>query len=121
MPLQCRSNCKGIWYANYKDVDVMSGGEVYTHYDDPKWLLCKVSPVSGEFSGESSSATWEVFGTNENYVRRMIVSNPNCPIQPNAVVWFGVDPKTGAQHNYIVTKVSQGLFDATVNIRKVPK
>lgn len=64
-------------------------------YDTSVELKCNVSATTG-------ADAVQAFGSFTNYVRTMCVSDPNCPIDENTIVWFGVEPNE--PHNYIVTR-----------------
>jgi hypothetical protein len=70
-------------------------GELTPVYEAATPLLCNVSAASGVDAVEA-------FGSFTNYVRTMCVSDVNCPIAENTVVWFGVEPP--APHNYVVVR-----------------
>lgn len=70
-------------------------GEPIPVYGTPTKLMCNVSAAYGE---EATMA----FGSFTGYARTMCVSDPNCPIDENTIVWFGVTPPN--KHNYIVVR-----------------
>lgn len=70
-------------------------GEITPVYGDAVALSCNVSAATGADAAQA-------FGNFTNYVRTMCVADPNCPIDENAIVWFGADPF--GPHNYIVTR-----------------
>jgi hypothetical protein len=71
-------------------------GEPTPVYAEAVELKCNVSAATG-------ADAVEAFGSFTNYIRTMCVSDPNCPIDENTIVWFGVDPYENP-HNYIVTR-----------------
>ena len=70
-------------------------GESTPVYGDAVKLGCNVSAATGEEAVQA-------FGSFTGYSRTMCVSDPNCPIDEDAVVWFGVSPD--APYNYIVVR-----------------
>ena len=70
-------------------------GETTPVYDPAVELKCNVSAATG-------ADAVQAFGSFTNYSRTMCVSDLNCPIDENAIVWFGV-PLT-EPHNYIVVR-----------------
>ena len=59
----------------------------------------------------------QAFGSFTNYTRTMCVSDPACPINETAIVWFGVAP-TGP-HNYIVVRKADSKNGVLYALREV--
>lgn len=70
-------------------------GEYMPAYDPAVELKCNVSAASGVDAVQA-------FGSFTNYSRTMCVSDTECPIDENTIVWFGI-PLT-EPHNYIVVQ-----------------
>lgn len=64
-------------------------------YGDITELRANVSAAVGEEAVQA-------FGSFTNYSRAVCVSDNNCPIAEDSIVWFGID--TTEPHNYIVTR-----------------
>lgn len=94
-------NKRKIYYALYKNDELIldeygnESGESTPTYGDITELRCNVSAASGEDAVQA-------FGSFTNYSRAVCVSDNNCPIAENTVVWFGID--TTEPYNYIVTR-----------------
>lgn len=94
-------NKRQIYYALYVGdepiVDEYGNetGESNPLYGDMKDLRCNVSAASGEDAVQA-------FGSFTNYTRVVCVSDNNCPLAENAIMWFGVS--TEEPYNYIVTR-----------------
>ena len=69
-------------------------GESKPTYGNIKELRCNISAASGEEAVEA-------FGSFSRYTRAVCVSDNNCPLAENAIVWFGIS--TTEPYNYIVT------------------
>ena len=72
-------------------------GESTPIYGEKTMLRCHVSASVG-------NDTVSEFGSFTNYSRTLTVSNINCPIDEDTVIWFGVTPDHDTPPNYIVTK-----------------
>ncbi len=70
-------------------------GESTPTYTEPVALYCNVSAAQGEDAVQA-------FGSFTGYSRTISVSDVNCPIDEDSIVWFGV-PET-EPHNYIVVQ-----------------
>ena len=70
-------------------------GELTPVYESAVELKCNVSAATGYDAVQA-------FGSFTNYSRTMCVSDRDCPIDENTIVWFGVSPTE--PHNYIVTR-----------------
>jgi hypothetical protein len=85
-------------------------GEYTLIYGDAVELECNVSAATG-------ADAVQAFGNFTNYSRTMCVSNPNCPIDENAIVWFGREPSK--PHNYIVTRKADSKNGVLYALREV--
>ena len=94
-------NKRQIYYAlhigDVADIDEYGNetGETTPAYDPAVELKCNVSAATG-------ADAVQAFGSFTNYSRTMCVSDPNCPIDENTIVWFGAAPPD--PHNYIVVR-----------------
>lgn len=94
-------NKRPIYYSLFIDAEPIldeygnETGESNPLYGDIKELRCNVSAAVGE-------ETVQAFGSFTNYSRAVCVSDVNCPLAEQAIVWFGVD--TTKPHNYVVTR-----------------
>jgi hypothetical protein len=69
-------------------------GESVPTYGEIIELRCNISAASGEEAVEA-------FGSFSQYTRAVCVSDNNCPLAENSIVWFGIP--TSEPYNYIVT------------------
>lgn len=70
-------------------------GESTATYGDAVKVGCNISAATGEEAVQA-------FGSFTGYSRTMCVSDPDCPIDEDTVIWFGVEPD--APYNYIVVR-----------------
>lgn len=70
-------------------------GESTPIYSEAVRLPCNVSPTTG-------NAAVEAFGNFTDYSRILCISDSDCPIAEDSVIWFGVTPDE--PYNYVVTK-----------------
>ncbi len=93
-------NKRTIHYAIYLgdapilDEQGFETGESRPTYGNINELRCNVSSASGEDAVEA-------FGNFTRYTRAVCVSDNNCPLDEDSVVWFGIP--TSEPYNYIVT------------------
>lgn len=85
-------------------------GEVSPVYDPAVELKCNVSAATG-------ADAVQAFGSFTNYSRTMCVSDMDCPIDEDAVVWFDV-PLT-EPHNYIVVRKADSKNGILYALREV--
>ena len=94
-------NKRELWYALYQgtqpvvDDQGYETGEYALSYGDITRLDCNVSAASG-------AEAVQAFGNMTNYSRTITIADPDCPLDEDAIVWFGAD--TTKPHNYIVTR-----------------
>ena len=97
-----RRNFRCIYYAvrtgerKLTDENGYETGETEPIYGAPLVCGCNVSAAAGE---DAVSA----FGNFTAYSRTITVANPECEIDENTIVWFGVSPDD-SPHNYIVVR-----------------
>ena len=85
-------------------------GEFVPAYSEVVALRSNVSAATG-------ADAVQAFGNFTNYSRTMCVSDPNCPIDENTIVWFGVAPTE--PHNYIVTRKADSKNGIMYALREV--
>jgi hypothetical protein len=85
-------------------------GELVPVYGEATELKCNVSAATG-------ADAVQAFGNFTNYSRTMCVADPNCPIDENTIVWFGVLPTD--PHNYIVTRKADSKNGTLYALREV--
>ena len=85
-------------------------GEPVPIYSEVVELNCNVSAATG-------ADAVQAFGSFANYNRTMSVTDPNCPIDENTIVWFGVAPPD--PHNYIVTRKADSKNGILYALREV--
>ena len=94
-------NKRQLYYALFiKDEPILDEygnetSESIPTYGDITELRCNISSASGEDAVQA-------FGSFTNYTRTVCVSDNNCPIAEQTIVWFGV--ATSEPYNYIVTR-----------------
>lgn len=103
-------------------------GEPTPIYGDPVELMCNISAATG-------SEVAQVFGTASVYNRVICVTDRACPINEDAVVWFGRNPydtlgkftvgvsvlgrEIVTQHNYIVIQKADSKNGILYALREV--
>jgi hypothetical protein len=85
-------------------------GEPVPVYGAAVELKCNVSAATG-------ADAVQAFGNFTNYNRTMCVADPNCPIDENAIVWFGIAPTE--PYNYIVTRKADSKNGIMYALREV--
>lgn len=85
-------------------------GESTPVYGEAVELRCNVSAAVG-------ADAVEAFGNLTSYSRTMCVSDSNCPIDENAIVWFGAAPPD--PHNYIVVRKADSKNGILYALREV--
>lgn len=93
-------NKREIHYALYTGEGVIFdeyGNE--TGESEPKYG--EITKARFNISAASGEEAVQAFGSFTNYSRVICVSDNNCPIAEQTIVWFGV--ATDEPHNYIVT------------------
>lgn len=94
-------NKRQIYYANrigeVANLDEYGNetGESTPAYGNAVQLHCNISAATGEDAVRA-------FGNFTGYSRTICVSDTDCPMDEESVVWFGVNPPE--QHNYIVVR-----------------
>lgn len=112
---QLQKNCRAVWIAHFLEEQPVTDEngnetpETELVFSPPQEIRCNVSGGAGEWAVQ-------VFGGFQDYTRTITVTGA-CPFQEGDRVWVGIP--TERPHNYIVTRVCQGLDEAIVAIREV--
>ena len=62
----------------------------------------EITELSANVSAAVGEEAVQAFGSFTNYSRAVCVSDVNCPIAENTILWFGAD--VSGPHNYIVVR-----------------
>lgn len=117
-------NTVPVWYALYESEEfvtyedeygnVLKTGEHKATYGEPQQIKASVSPARGE-------AQADVFGTDISYSKVMIVSDKDCPINENSILWLtepAYDDDGNPVYEYTVSAVVRSLNYTSYAIRK---
>jgi hypothetical protein len=85
-------------------------GESVPTYGEIIELRCNISAASGEEAVEA-------FGSFSQYTRAVCVSDNNCPLAENSIVWFGIP--TSEPYNYIVVRKADSKNGILYALREV--
>lgn len=109
-------NKRLIWYAlltgEVANVDEYGNetGELTPAYGAATPMMCNISAASGEDAVNA-------FGSFTGYSRTIWVDGNRCPLDENAIVWFGVTPPE--THNYIVVRKADSKNCTMYALREV--
>ena len=87
-------------------------------YQNPVKLIAHVSPAR-------NTESVEMFGTDINYDKTIVVDDPDTPIDEHAVLWVDTMPvlnedgTTETPFDYVVRRVARSLNYAVIAIAKV--
>ncbi len=93
-------NKREIYYALYTD-DEPIFDEYGNETGESKPIYGEITNARFNISAATGEEAVQAFGSFTNYSRVLCVSDNNCPIAEQTIVWFGVTPDK--PHNYIVT------------------
>lgn len=94
-------NKREFYYALYLDEDPILD-EYGNETGESKPIYGDIEKAQYNISASSGEDAVQAFGSFTNYTRIMCVSDNNCPITEQSIIWFGV--ATTEPHNYIVTR-----------------
>lgn len=75
--------------------------------------------VYGTVSAPTGSASLQMFGTDENYSKTLVLDKPDIEITENSVMWVDKPYVEGEAHDYIVRKVVRNRNFLFIGLRKV--
>ena len=110
-----KRNQKRIWYANLIKSEMAIDeydnytGENIPDYSERKPLDIYVSANTGDISSQ-------MFGNLTDYDRIMSISDINCPIDENTILWIDTDKES---HNFVVKKKSKSINEVVYAIKQV--
>jgi len=111
-------NKRKVIYKNYVGVTYLEdesghkNGKKEVTYTDPKFMYCTVSTPTG-------NTVLEMFGTNENYDKVVVVDMPDMDINENSILWIDRAYGENVAYDYIVKKVVRNHNFLTIGVRKV--
>lgn len=115
-------NKKCFYYALFdskdpvKDEDGNFTGEYTMNYKAPVHMKANISPVIGE-------AQADLFGSDVDYDRVIVVDEPCCPIDEYSVLCIEITPDYDEEGNliydYIVKKVARSINSVSYAVSKV--
>ncbi len=109
-------NKRQIYYAN-RVSEAVNRDEYGNETGEPTPLYGATTPLSCNVSAAAGVDAVAAFGNFTNYSRTIFVSDTNCPITEESVVWFGVDPPK--PHNYIVVRKADSKNGILYALREV--
>lgn len=111
-------NKRTVVYKNYvstsyaEDESGHKTGKKPVTYSDPKSMYCTVSTPTG-------NTILEMFGTNENYDKVVVVDKPDMDIDENSILWIDRAYGENVTYDYIVKKIVRNHNFLTIGVRKV--
>ncbi len=93
-------------------------GSPKVFHGDPIFCKANISPAK-------NVDVVQLFGTDVNYDKVIVMDRPDIPIDENAVLWVDTLPvlddegKTETPYDYIIRKVARSLNSVTIAIAKV--
>ena len=119
-----RKNKVKFYYALFKhreDVEDEYGnptGGQNVFHGDPVFCKANISPAK-------NADVVQLFGTDVNYDKVIVMDRPDIPIDENSVLWVDRLPeldeegKTETPFDYIIRKIARSLNSVTIAIAKV--
>lgn len=110
-------NKRPIYYSNFKkteyeEKDGKKTGKKKITYDNVKTVYGTVSTPTG-------NATIEMFGTDIDYDKIVVLDMTSIDINENSVLWIDVAYGENVAYDYIVKRVIRNRNFLTVGVRKV--
>lgn len=111
-------NRRAIAYKNYlrteyeEDASGRKTGHRVVVYDE-------VATVYGTVSAPTGSTSLQMFGTDENYSKVIVLDKPDIQITENSVFWIDKPYAEGKAHDYIVRRVVRNRNFLFIGLRKV--
>lgn len=75
--------------------------------------------VYGTVSAPSGTTSLEMFGTDKDYNKMVVLDKPDINITENSIFWIDVAYDTGVSHDYVVKKVIRNHNFLFIGLRKV--
>ena len=110
-------NKRPIYYCNfvrteYVEKDGKKTGRRRTVYDN-------VVTVYGTVSTPTGSTTLDMFGTDKDYDKIVVLDQTDIDINENSVLWIDVQYNDNVAHDYIVRRILKNRNFLTIGVRKV--
>lgn len=110
-------NKRPIYYCNFLrtefvEKDGRKTGRKRTIYENVKTVYGTVSTPTG-------TAVLDMFGTDKNYDKIVVLDKTDIDINENSVLWIDVPYSDNVAHDYIVRRVIRNINFLTIGVRKV--
>ena len=110
-------NKRPIYYCNfvrveYVEKDGKKTGRKRTVYDN-------VVTVYGTVSTPTGSTTLDMFGTDKDYDKIVVLDKTDIDINENSVLWIDAQYNDNVDHDYIVRRILKNRNFLTIGVRKV--
>ena len=111
-------NKRGIVYKNYVrteyevDSNNRKTGNRTVVYSDSKTVYGSVSTPTG-------NSVLEMFGTNEDYDKILVIDQTDIDIGENAILWVDRNYGEDVPHDYVIKRIVRNHNFLTIGIRKV--
>lgn len=91
--------------------------KTYDEYGNEEYARSELKSINISVSGNKGNTSDQFFGTSLDYDRTMSISNVNCEIDENTVLW--IDKSPNESYDYIVKKKSITLNETVYAIKRV--
>lgn len=110
-------NKRPIYYSNFSKIEYEEKDGKKTGHK--KVVYQNVQIAYGTVSAPSGSTSLEMFGTDEDYDKTIVLDMPTIDINENTVLWVDKPYTEGTSYDYIVRRVIRNINYMFIGIRKV--
>ena len=110
-------NKRPIYYSNYASTEYVEKNGKKT--GRRRTVYGNVQTVYGTVSTPTGNATIEMFGTDKDYDKVVVLDQTDIGITENSVFWIDVAYSADVAHDYIVKRVIKNHNFLTIGVRKV--
>lgn len=111
-------NRRAVQYKNYVSTEYEEN-ELGRKTGHRSVTYSDVKTVYGTVSAANGAVSLQMFGTDENYNKTLVLDMPDIDINENSVVWVDKPYAEGVAYDYVVRKVVRNHNFLFVGLRKV--
>lgn len=112
-------NKRVVFYKNFVKTEYEEDETTHVKTGNKKAVYTNVKMVYATVSTPTGNAVLEMFGTNENYDKVVVIDMPDVEIGENSVLWLDHQYGVDVPYDYIVKRIIRNHNFLTIGVRKV--
>lgn len=117
--MKCLKRNKQVFYfANFKDIEPIID-EYGNETGEYRVVRGKPEECWGNISYAKGSSEAQMFGTNVDYDKVIVIDKPYPEFTEDTVLWVDISPSGDRPHDYLVKRIARSLNSLSLAISRV--